>query len=99
MRCQMKKETELTVKQNWQRQIGRVRAGPRNKPTQKERDEHEAQYGEGRQTSEHHEQRCIEKWSRGTLDTIEGVAGKAEVTTEDAVKGDKESRMGTSRTR
>ena len=38
MKCQMKEETELTVKKNW----WRVRAGPRNKPTQKEREEHEA---------------------------------------------------------
>ena len=37
---QTKEETELSVKKNWRRQI--LRAGPRNKPIQKEREEHEA---------------------------------------------------------
>ena len=37
MKSQMKEETELTVKKNW-----RVRARPRNKPTQNEGKEHEA---------------------------------------------------------
>ena len=40
--CQRKKETTLMVKKNWHRPTWRVRAGPRNTPTQKDREEHEA---------------------------------------------------------
>ena len=41
MKRQMRNQMELTAKEKWHRPTG-VRTGPRNKPTQKEREEHEA---------------------------------------------------------
>ena len=134
MNCQMKLEDRIDCAEELAAPDWRVRARPRNKPTQKVREEHEATHvpfrdwyahcmmergrthhhvakqkkrgsvekahhrrelllhenevfsecshsfrridnlhrGEGRQTSEHDEQRCVEKRSRGTLDNREG---------------------------
>ena len=104
LECQMKQEVALMVKKNWHRPTSS------NKPTLKEREEHQAthvtkqqsedqsrrptiamdyyfmkmksvvrtqntvrrisnlQLSERRQTSEFHEQCCVEKWSRRTVD-------------------------------